>query len=283
MVVSLAGNTFIGIIVYKTESMRKPVNFLVLNMAMSDLLYPIFVFPRFLSSLYVDYWLINGSLGQAFCKLVPFLQDISLSVSLQSVVLIAVDRFGAAVYPLRSPVIGSKLCPFFILATWIVASAVFSPDLIAFKLVETPGGLVCRMQWNNVFGESSSLQNYFVAMFVLFLYTPLALIAILYIIIYVKLKSQKIPGELSVNAEQQRQQRERNVLKMAVAVVSGFAICWLPFSIIILVSFFKRDKTTKSSCGVGHLLLVVRIFAHANCAINPCICFISSGNFRKEL
>ncbi|XP_020611465.1 neuropeptide SIFamide receptor-like [Orbicella faveolata] len=283
MVVSLAGNTFIGIIVYKTESMRKPINFLIVNMAISDLLYPIFVFPRFLSSLYVDYWLISGPLGQALCKLVLFFQDISLSVSLQSVVLIAVDRFGAVVYPLRSPLISSKLCPVFILATWIVASAVFSPDLIAFNLVENPRGLVCKMQWNDAFGESSSLQNYFVSTFVVFLYTPLVLITILYIIIYVKLKSQKIPGNDSINAGRQRLLRERNVLKMAVAVVSGFAVCWLPFGIIILVSLFKWDQTTKSSCGVGHLLTVVAMMARANCAINPCICFISSGNYRKGL
>ena len=264
--------------------MRKPINFLIVNMAMSDLLYPIFVFPRFLSSLYVaEYWLITGPLGQALCKLVPFFQDVSLFVSMQSVVLIAVDRFGAVVYPLRPPLISSKLCPFFILATWIVASAVFSPDLIALKLIEHPGGHVCTMQWNDVFGESSSLQNFLVAMFVVFLYTPLVLITILYVIIYFKLKSQKIPGNGSFNAERQHLRRERNVLKMAVSVVLGFAVCWLPFGIITFVRFFKWDQTTKSSCGVKHLLTVVLIMARANCAINPYICFISSGNFRKGL
>ena len=283
MIASLAGNTFIGIIVYRTESMRKPINFLIVNMAMSDLLYPVFVFPRFLSRLYVDYWLITGPLGQALCKLVPFFQDVSFSVSMQSVVLIAVDRFGAVVYPLRSPLISSKLCPFFIVATWIVASVVFSPDLIALKLVEHPGGQVCTMQWHDVFGESSSLQNYLVAMFVIFLYTPLVLITILYAIIYVKLKSQKIPGNGSFNAERQHLRRERNVLKMTVSVVSGFAVCWLPLGITIFVSFFEWDQTTKSSCGVGHLVTVVTIMARANCAINPYICFISSGNFRKGL
>ena len=43
--VSLAGNTVIGIIVYKTKTMRKPINFLVVNMAMSDLLFPFFFVP----------------------------------------------------------------------------------------------------------------------------------------------------------------------------------------------------------------------------------------------
>ena len=43
--VSLAGNTVIGIIVYRTKTLRKPINFLIVNMAMSDLLIPIFLNP----------------------------------------------------------------------------------------------------------------------------------------------------------------------------------------------------------------------------------------------
>ena len=41
-VVSLAGNFLIVLIVYKTRTLKKPVNMLIANMAISDLLYPIF-------------------------------------------------------------------------------------------------------------------------------------------------------------------------------------------------------------------------------------------------
>jgi len=44
-VVSLAGNTLVGTIVYKEKTMRKPINYLIVNMAMSDLLSPIFLIP----------------------------------------------------------------------------------------------------------------------------------------------------------------------------------------------------------------------------------------------
>jgi len=123
---SLAGNTVIGIIVYKTKTMRKAINFFFVNMAMSDLLLPIFVIPSKIQTLYKDSWLIGGPLGQVLCKLVALLPDVSATVSVQSLVLIAVDRFGAVVFPLRSPLISSKTCPFFVLATWIVAIAVKS-------------------------------------------------------------------------------------------------------------------------------------------------------------
>ena len=239
--VSLAGNTVIGIIVYKTKTMRKPINFFIVNMAMSDLLFPIFLIPWVIQTLYIDSWLIGGPLGQVLCKLVGFLGDFSTAVSIESLVLIAVDRFGAVVYPLRSPLISSKLCPFFILATWIVAMAIFSPYLVAFKLVEYPGGLYCIIQWNEAFGEYSSPDNYYLSILIVFNFVPLLLIAILYIIIFQKLKSQKIPGEQSISAGQQRQQRERNVLKMAIAIVLGFAVCWLPIAILWFVLLFASN------------------------------------------
>ena len=67
--VSLAGNTLIGIIVYKTKTMRVTTNFLIVNLAMSDLLFSIFLFPQVATELYVDSWLINGPLDQASCKM----------------------------------------------------------------------------------------------------------------------------------------------------------------------------------------------------------------------
>jgi len=42
ILVSLAGNNVIGIIVYKTKAMRKPINYFIVSMAMSDLLFSIF-------------------------------------------------------------------------------------------------------------------------------------------------------------------------------------------------------------------------------------------------
>ena len=281
-IASLAGNTVIGIIVYKTKTMRKPINFFIVNMAISDLLFPIIAIPHGIQWLYTDSWLISGPLGQALCKLVIFLPRLSTGVSVQSLVLIAVDRFGAVVYPLRSPLISFKLCPFVILATWTVAIAYNSPQLFVNKLVEYPEKLDCEQRWNEVFGESLSYESYFLSCLAVFIYIPLVLTAILYIIIYLKLKSHKIPGEQSANAGHQRQQRERNVLKMTIAIVLGFAVCWLPLAIFWCILLFT-DIIVWPNCGISYVSYVVVVMALANCAINPCICLIFSRNYRKEL
>ena len=109
-IVSLVANSLIVIIVYKTPNLRKPINFFIANMASSDLLVPIFWIPLDLSYLHTNSFLIGGQLGQALCKLVNFFIAVSFTVSVQNLILIAVDRFGAVVFPLRSPLIRSKLC-----------------------------------------------------------------------------------------------------------------------------------------------------------------------------
>ena len=106
-------------------------------------------------------------------------------------------------------------------------------------------------------------------------YIPLLSIAILYLVILLKLKSRKTPGAQSDNSRKNRATRERNVLKMSIAIVSTFAICWLPFSSSELGYRFSTDKNLVSSCGY-HLFRDISLFlAVSYCAINPCICLFS--------
>ena len=235
IIISLAANSLIVLLVCKTPNLKKAINYFIANMALSDLLYPIFWIPWNLSNLHTKgSFLIGGQLGQALCKLVPFFGNVSIVVSIQNLILIAVDRFGAVVFPLRSPLIRSKLCPFFILATWLVAVAVSSPHLFANELVESSERTQCVTAWKKAFGESSSPASFVLAYYILFIYIPVPLLVILYSIIVIKLKTQAHPGEQSANSQQQRGRRNRNVLQMSIAIVTVFVFCWLPFSINVL-------------------------------------------------
>ena len=280
--VSLVGNTFVAMIVFKTKTLRKPFNFLTVNMAMSDFLSPIFLFPCNLVLTHTRSWLIGGPLGQVLCKLIISAPNVSCAVSIQSLVLITVDRFGAVVFPLRSPLINSKRCRFFIPATWIIAIAIFCPNLFATKVVESPEGLACVLDQNDAFGGYSSFKNFSMVMNVVMFYAPLVFIAIVYSAIALKIKSQKIPGEQSTNTREKRLKKQWNVLKLSVAIVLEFALCWLPQSIVWLM-FFNSDRTITSSCGFYYFWSVSIFLAMSNCAINPWICICFGGNYRQGL
>ena len=281
--VSLVGNFLIVLIVYKTPTLRKPINMLIANMAMSDLLFPIFLFPLRLAEFHVGSWIIGGALGQALCKLHIFLGNVSGVVSIQSLVLIAVDRFGAVVVPLRSRLITRKLCPFFIIATWITAMAVFSPLLVANKLVKYRERLMCVRLWMEFFG-GSTFANYFLAVAVVFLCISFVLVVILYSIILMKLKMQAHPGEQSANAEEKRARRNRNVLKIATAIVVVFFIFWIPyFSSAVIVNFSSPGSSISFSCSFYLFYIVTNYMIYANCAINPIICLTFSSNYLQAL
>ena len=272
--VSLTGNSFIVLIVYKTPTLRKPINYFIANMAMSDLLYSIFWPPTRLSLIHsTNLWLIGGQFGQALCKLVHFFADVSSIVS---------DRFVAVVFPLRSPLIRSKLCPFFIFGTWVVAAAFISPYFYAYQLVEYAGKRWCAARRKKVFGTSSSLADYHLVGSILFIYIPVMLLVLLYSIIIIKLKTQKHPGEQSANTQQQRNRRNRNVLQLSIAIVLVFVFCWLPYATTFLIIRY-RASSTHFSCGFWLYYYVTYYMSVGYCAINPIICFVFSSNYRQGL
>ena len=277
LAVSLMANCFIVMIVYKTPALRKPINYFIACMAISDLLYSTFWIPLYLSSLLAS-WRIDGQLGQALCKLLPFLGNVSFVVSIQNLILIAVDRFVAVVFPLRSPLIGSKQCPFFISAMWIVAGAVSSPNLFTFQLVEFSGEIQCGRRWKKAFGESSSFTDFLLPYCVLLIFIPVMLLVILYSIILAKLKTQAHPGQ-SVNTQQRRKRQNRNVLQMSIAIVLVFVSCWLPF----YTNLFVIEYSSVQSCAFLLYFDVAVVMTVAYCAINPIICFVFSSNYRQGL
>ena len=284
IIASLVANSLIVITVCKTPNLKKPINYFIANIPSSDLLFiPLFLIPWSLSDLHTNHsFLIGGQLGQALCKLLSFFANVSFVVSTQNLILIAVDRFGAVVFPLRSPLIRSKLCPFFILATWMFAIVFISPDLLAFELVEYPEGASCVRRWKKVFGESLSFASILLAHNILFTYIPVLLLVILYSIIFIKLKTQVHPGEQSTNNQQQRKRRNRNVLQMSIAIVTVFVLCWLPYNTNHLIIEY-RDWSAHFSCSFWIYFHVTYFMIHAYCAINPIICFMFSSNYRKVL
>ena len=269
LVVSLIGNSLIGLIVYKTPTMRKPINYLITNMAMSDLLFPLFTIPPLLADLQYG-WFISGPLGLALCKLFVYLPFVSYSVSGQSHILIAVDRFVAVVFPLRSPLIGPKWFPLIITATWIVALTLHTPLLVKGKVFYYDGmicGFFLEEAWPSVVAG--------------FTYITIVLLVILYSIILIKLKLQATPGEQSTNVEHQRKIRNKNVLRMAIAIVLAFLFCCVPQTTAHLI--MALNDSVWCSCSFELFTIFAGLMYIANCAVNPFICLIFSSNYRQGL
>jgi len=68
---------------------------------------------------------------------------------------------------------------------------------------------------------------------------------------------------------------------MAIAIVVGFVLCWVPWKIIESLMAFTGDSGF--SCGFHIYRAIGWVIVDAYCAINPVICFAFSGNYRQDL
>ena len=278
LVVSLAGNLLIAIVVYKTKTLQRTTNYFIVNMAMSDLLFPLYILPSFLIELHGDNInVFSAHHNWAFCSVRLFFLYITCLVSVLSLVFLAVDRFGAVVLPFRSPLISSKLCFYVIFSTWLVLVVMSTPAFFTNTYVYT-GKLKC--EWRS---KQSFVSYYSYAFPVVTCAISLLLIIILYSIILFKLKSQKIPGEQSISAVEKRIKMHRNVFKMVAAIVIAFILCWMPYSVFISLHVFVKGNMNFLSCDRKPFWFFAVCMIHTNCAINPCLCFTFSGNFRQGL
>ena len=283
---SLVGNSLIVIIVYKNKRMRRPIYFFIVNMATSDLLYPTFLLPIHLTHLYNDSaWFIDGLPGRALCKLRVLLERVSIDVSILSLILIASERCSRVAFPLHSPFFTTKRSFLSILAIWIVAIAATVPGLLAFKLRSHQGQLLCGWSWNETFGESLSEKNYLLVTYVVFIYTPTALLTILYSFIIFKHNRVDFLGQqvASVEVLRARVQENRKVLWLAtVVIVLGCILCLVPITVLNLLRRFALTRR-RLGCGIQLCSLIFDFLAFSHCAVNPCICFTLNRSFRQGL
>ena len=130
-----------------------------------------------------------------------------------------------------------------------------------------------------VFGKSSFFVNYHLAIYVVFDNIPIALQTKLYSIITIKFKSQKIPGEQSVNADEERARRNSNVLKMSIAIVLG-RLC------VVLGTNTKRDNRSavfgKSSFFVNYHLAIYVVFDNIPIALQTKLYSIITIKFKSQ-
>ncbi|XP_064108483.1 uncharacterized protein LOC135216887 [Macrobrachium nipponense] len=97
-VVGVVGNVLVVVTLLHHRNLRTVTNVFLLNLAVSDLLLGVFCMPfTLVGSLLQDF--VFGSL---MCRLIPYMQAVSVSVSVWTLVAISLERFYAICQPLRS-------------------------------------------------------------------------------------------------------------------------------------------------------------------------------------
>ena len=270
---SFVGNNLLIITVYKHKELKKTVNYFIVNMAVSDFVFPLTTIPVPLAEMSSGSWQwpIGGTAGSILCKLRNFLRTVSLTVSIESLVLIALDRFVAVVWPMKIHLITSRFRSLAIASTWIVAVTANAVDLYYSELLMGNGKIRC----SNLDRTSLLFIAISYVRLVFFGIAPMVLITILYFIFTLR-KQDKM---LQCTTVHRNGHKKRQAIKMSLCIVGLFYMLYLPYVSALVLWETSVSKT----CLYKHLFLVSTLVVHISSTTNPIVCFAFVESFRRGL
>ena len=278
----LIGNLLVFITVYKNPNLRTSTNYYYVNMAVSDFLASLTAWPLYLTNEIITSKgsLIQGPLATTGCKVGVYVRTVSSIVSALSLVLIAVDRFIATVYPLKATLLSSKIRISLMFAVWLIAMGYFVPLFYFFKVEDVGEETFCRLAWDDTLARAI----YHTVGFIMLIIGPLITIVILYSRIMRAIRQRPNPecsAESSI-AEQKRRKQSQNIMSIFKSIVVAYCVCLVPLMVYMILRMTFPELFTKDKCkwifGFSYF-----VFPSLSTAINPVILFSFSSNFRLTL
>jgi len=278
---SLIGNTLLITIVFKRPELRNTVNYFIVNMAVSDFVFPLLSIPVRLEAIVSSSWQwhIEGMSGLIFCKFYVFVERVSLAVSGQSLCWIALDRFVAVVFPMKVHLISSRFRALAMASTWVIATITRWVDLYLTEFMETDVGVVCKRPEYAYVTAALWFKYYLTILVVFFNVLPLILMTILYSIITLTLRKQN--KSLFGSEVHQRTRRKESAIRMSFCIMASFYI----FSVLPTISnslLFTVQKAYPCPLHLLFLILGYSMFCVSS-VINPIICLTFVSSYRRGL
>ncbi|XP_068708295.1 probable G-protein coupled receptor 19 [Montipora foliosa] len=135
VLIDIVGNSLVCLIIKKNREMRNSVNYLIVNLAVADILYAVFIVPDVFIKLTFTH--PEGTTGSILCKLLTGgnIAWVAINSSLVTLAAIAIERYYAVMYPLgdKGNFIKEKLKGI-ILGSWIFA--IILPDTSLWTVTE---------------------------------------------------------------------------------------------------------------------------------------------------
>nr|XP_043905595.1 trace amine-associated receptor 1-like [Solea senegalensis] len=252
-VLILFGNLLVIISIVYFKQLHTPTNFLMLSLAVADLLVGILVVP-FSIVLFVKYWYVEDLL----CKVRGSLDVLLGSSSIWNLCFISVDRFYAVCQPLRYRIkINVRVVGIMILVSWTIATL----NGIIYTL-KTPD----KGQQNKrcfIFQQKSQ-SSIVVVVFISFGF-PAILMSSIYLKILMVAQKQARSIQSMAKSTATVSKVERKATKTLAIVMGIFLLSWTPF--FLALSFHPLSNYTIPY----HVLQSFKWLGWSNSMFNPFI------------
>ena len=291
--VGVAGNVIVCLVITFQPQMHTVINYFIRNLAIADLGILLMSFPLAVIKEQVPY---HWPLGECFCRYVVPLSDIFFGVSVWSITLIAVDRYGAivrGVLPKRGAAV-FKSARWRMAGVWTLSFLVISLPLYFvmdfidyrpdFDMVD------CSPKWPNTEEGDEMRQIYMLGLTVFWYILPLGIITATFCSISRKLRaSSKFNRSMREEYDEVDEQSVRKRLrerqnskarKILIPVVVVFAVTMLPLNVFRLVVLYWKEIVLHKYLWVYYNICV--IFVIANSSANFFIYSLVSEEFRQS-
>ncbi|KAM5236475.1 neuropeptide Y receptor type 4-2-like [Ctenodactylus gundi] len=254
-------------------------NLLIANLAFSDFLTCLLCQPLTVVYTLMDYWIF----GEALCKLSAFVQCASVTVSILSLVLVALERHQLIMHPMGwKPSVSQAYLGIGIV--WLLACILSLPFLANSVLENVFQGnhskalefladkMACKESW-----PLDHHRIVYTTFLLLFQYcVPLALILVCYVRISRRLRRQ---GRVFHKSSRAQQVKRINVV--LAAMVGAFAVLWLPLHVFNSLEDWHHEAIP--ACHGNLIFLLCHLLAMASTCVNPFIYGFLNTNFKKEV
>ncbi len=279
------GNLLVILVVMRDKHMRSITNIFLVNLAIGDLLVVILCLPFTLATYIYREWIY----GEVVCKLTPFVQGSSVSVSVLTLLVISLNRFFAIHKPLKAKLIFSqKRMELMLAVIWLVSLVLSSPvifinEVQSVDIMGLTTVIQCKEQWDTL----SDKQTYNICVFTLLYILPVLCMGIAYCMIGKSLwynsgqildsRDSRVSSVINNTQSKKLLCCRRKVVRMLISLVIIFSVSWLPYHIInIYLDFHQMALQSGPLALYGYPL--AQWLALSNSAFNPiCYCFLSKS------
>ncbi|XP_055321797.1 tachykinin-like peptides receptor 86C [Sitodiplosis mosellana] len=275
---AIIGNSIVIWIVLAHREMRTTTNYFLLNLSVADLL------MSSLNCMFNFIYMLNSDwpFGSVYCSLNNFAGNVTVAVSVFTLVAISFNRYVAIVRPLHRRN-SRKKARRLLYIIWILSTLLSAPCFI-YSTTESKQyyngktRTVCYMLWPDGKYPISTLDYVYNIVFLAFTYgIPMVVMIICYYVMGRELWGSQSIGE---NTERQTEsvKSKKKVVRMFIAVVTIFAICWLPYHMFYVYAYHQPHITSTNI--TPHLFLAFYWLAMSNSMVNPIIYYWMNRRFR---
>lgn len=269
-IISTTGNGLVCFVILRRRTMKGVVNYLILNLAVADLVFTCICIPFDIPVQEMNYFWPYGAF---MCKVIYPLQTQTLFASVYTLVALSFSRYWAVVHPLKQQLKVERV-KWMILVIWVVSFIPVCPYVAALGLNETT--LTCEENWKS----ETSRKIYTLSLFFLQYVIPLTVISCAHLGIALELKRKASTRRRSFIRSVQHKEA-KNVVRMLISVTLLFAACVLPTNILWLwLDFGAADE---NFAYFWELLSFANIIVFANSALNPVCYTMMNDAYRTEI